>query len=58
MILFGSTGSIGVNALKLAALKNIRISALACGDNIALLNEQIARFKPKFVAIKDSKISI
>ncbi|EKS3220251.1 1-deoxy-D-xylulose-5-phosphate reductoisomerase, partial [Campylobacter jejuni] len=55
MILFGSTGSIGVNALKLAALKNIRISALACGDNIALLNEQIARFKPKFVAIKDSK---
>ncbi|MCE3576725.1 hypothetical protein LXQ12_03550, partial [Campylobacter jejuni] len=30
MILFGSTGSIGVNALKLAALKNIRISALAC----------------------------
>ncbi|TEY25854.1 1-deoxy-D-xylulose-5-phosphate reductoisomerase, partial [Campylobacter sp. CH185] len=55
MILFGSTGSIGVNALKLAALKNIPISALACGDNIALLNEQIARFKPKFVAIKDSK---
>ncbi|EAJ3689786.1 1-deoxy-D-xylulose-5-phosphate reductoisomerase, partial [Campylobacter jejuni] len=49
MILFGSTGSIGVNALKLAALKNIPISALACGDNIALLNEQIARFKPKFV---------
>ncbi len=55
MILFGSTGSIGVNALKLAALKNIPISALACGDNIALLNEQIARFKPKFVSIKDSK---
>lgn len=49
MILFGSTGSIGVNALKLAALKNIPISALACGDNIALLNEQIARFKPKLL---------
>ncbi|AXP08224.1 1-deoxy-D-xylulose-5-phosphate reductoisomerase [Campylobacter hepaticus] len=55
MILFGSTGSIGINALKLAALKNIRVSALACGDNIELLNEQIAQFKPEFVAIKDPK---
>lgn len=53
MILFGSTGSIGINALKLASLKNIPISALACGDNIELLNKQIAQFKPKFVAIKD-----
>ncbi|MBM0637745.1 1-deoxy-D-xylulose-5-phosphate reductoisomerase [Campylobacter sp. VicNov18] len=55
MILFGSTGSIGVNALKLAALKNIRVSALACGDNITLLNKQIEQFKPQFVAIKDAK---
>ncbi|TKX30550.1 1-deoxy-D-xylulose-5-phosphate reductoisomerase [Campylobacter estrildidarum] len=55
MIVFGSTGSIGVNALKLAALKNINISALACGENIALLNEQIQIFKPKFVAIKNAK---
>ncbi|EPA1108354.1 1-deoxy-D-xylulose-5-phosphate reductoisomerase, partial [Campylobacter coli] len=41
MIVFGSTGSIGLNALKLATLKNIKISALACGENISLLNEQI-----------------
>ncbi|MGH2327730.1 1-deoxy-D-xylulose-5-phosphate reductoisomerase [Campylobacter taeniopygiae] len=55
MIVFGSTGSIGVNALKLAALKNIKISALACGENIKLLNEQIQAFKPQFVAIKNAK---
>ncbi|EAL0788018.1 1-deoxy-D-xylulose-5-phosphate reductoisomerase [Campylobacter coli] len=55
MIVFGSTGSIGLNALKLATLKNIKISALACGENISLLNEQIEQFKPQFVAIKNSK---
>lgn len=55
MIVFGSTGSIGVNALKLAALKNIKISALACGENISLLNQQIEQFKPEFVAIKNAK---
>lgn len=55
MIIFGSTGSIGVNALKLCALKNIPVNALACGDNIKVLNKQIACFKPKFVAIKDKK---
>lgn len=55
MIVFGSTGSIGVNALKLAALKKLRVSALACGGNIKLLNEQIERFKPEFVCIKEQK---
>lgn len=55
MIVFGSTGSIGLNALKLADLKNLRISALACGSNIKLLNQQIERFKPEFVCIKEQK---
>ncbi|WP_317362500.1 1-deoxy-D-xylulose-5-phosphate reductoisomerase [Campylobacter helveticus] len=55
MIVFGSTGSIGVNALKFAALKKLRVSALACGGNIKLLNEQIERFKPEFVCIKEQK---
>ena len=55
MIVFGSTGSIGCNAIKLARLKKLKISALACGDNIALLNKQIEEFKPEFVGIKDYK---
>lgn len=56
MIVFGSTGSIGVNTLKLAKEYNIKISALSCGNNIALLNEQIEAFKPQFVALKMIKI--
>ncbi|MCX2683507.1 1-deoxy-D-xylulose-5-phosphate reductoisomerase [Campylobacter sp. MIT 21-1685] len=55
MIVLGSTGSIGVNALRLCAARNITINALACGDNISMLNKQIEYFKPKFVAIKDKK---
>ncbi|WP_297194556.1 1-deoxy-D-xylulose-5-phosphate reductoisomerase [uncultured Campylobacter sp.] len=53
MILCGSTGSIGLNALILARKYNINISALSCGENISLLNEQIQEFKPKFVCIKN-----
>ncbi|EAL0271869.1 1-deoxy-D-xylulose-5-phosphate reductoisomerase [Campylobacter lari] len=55
MIVFGSTGSIGVNTLFIAKEKNISIEALSCGKNIKLLNEQIALFKPKFVCIQDEK---
>ncbi len=49
--LLGSTGSIGVNTLQIASRFDINIEALVAGNNIALLNEQIAAYKPKFVAI-------
>ncbi|KAA6224575.1 MULTISPECIES: 1-deoxy-D-xylulose-5-phosphate reductoisomerase [unclassified Campylobacter] len=55
MIVFGSTGSIGINALKLAKRAKLKISALACGENIRLLNKQIELFKPDFVCIKNKK---
>ncbi|TLE08587.1 1-deoxy-D-xylulose-5-phosphate reductoisomerase [Helicobacter bilis] len=55
MIILGSTGSIGINAQKVAKQFNIEIEALACGSNIALFNEQIRECKPKFVAIADEK---
>ncbi|AFI04674.1 1-deoxy-D-xylulose-5-phosphate reductoisomerase [Helicobacter cetorum] len=55
MIILGSTGSIGKNALKIATQFDIKIEALSCGRNIALLNEQIRIFKPKKVAILDAK---
>ncbi|MDY0195948.1 MAG: 1-deoxy-D-xylulose-5-phosphate reductoisomerase [Sulfurovaceae bacterium] len=51
MVLLGSTGSIGVNTLQIASRFNINIEALVAGNNIALLNEQIAACKPKYVAI-------
>lgn len=51
MILFGSTGSIGQNALVLARKFKLKVKALACGSNISLLNKQIEEFQPEFVCI-------
>ena len=54
MIVLGSTGSIGRNALFLANKFKLNVSALSCGKNVALLNEQIAKFQPKFVCIGEN----
>lgn len=55
MVLLGSTGSIGVNALIIAKRFGIMVEALVAGKNIALLNEQIKEHHPKYVAISDAK---
>lgn len=54
MVLLGSTGSIGVNALIIAKRFDIIVEALCAGKNITLLNEQIEAFRPKYVAISDA----
>ncbi len=51
MILLGSTGSIGVNTLEIAARFNIAVEVLVAGKNIALLNDQIRRFNPATVVV-------
>ncbi|MEJ2414365.1 MAG: 1-deoxy-D-xylulose-5-phosphate reductoisomerase [Sulfurimonas sp.] len=51
MILLGSTGSIGVNALIVAKKLGIDVEVLVCGNNIALLNEQIKEHNPKVVVV-------
>jgi 1-deoxy-D-xylulose-5-phosphate reductoisomerase len=53
MILLGSTGSIGVNVLNIARVFNLNIDTLVAGNNYKLLNEQIKKFKPKRVVVKD-----
>lgn len=53
MVLLGSTGSIGVNALAIAARFSIEVEALVAGKNITLLNEQIKQFHPKYVCVSD-----
>ncbi len=53
MVILGSTGSIGINALKVAKHFDLEIEALSCGSNVAMLNQQIKQFKPKFVAIEN-----
>ncbi len=54
IVLLGSTGSIGVNTLIIASKYNIEVEALVAGTNIDLLNQQIAKYKPRFVAIANS----
>lgn len=51
MILLGSTGSIGVNALKIAEEFSLNVDTLVAGRNIALLNEQIKRHHPERVVV-------
>lgn len=52
----GSTGSIGTQTLDIIAEHpdKFKLVALAAGSNEALLAEQIRRFKPKMVAIRDA----
>lgn len=54
MIILGSSGSIGTQALQIARENNLAIEVLCAGDNISLLNQQILEFRPKIVVIKDS----
>lgn len=51
IVLLGSTGSIGVNTLIIAKRFNIQIEAMVAGNNIDLLNKQIAEHQPKVVVI-------
>jgi len=55
LVLLGSTGSIGVNALLVAKRFNIEVEVLACGKNIKLLNEQIKEHNPKVVVVANTE---
>lgn len=48
----GSTGSIGTQTLEIVRTNgDIKVTALAAGSNIALLEEQIREFRPKLAAV-------
>lgn len=51
MVLLGSTGSIGVNTLEIAKKFSLDVEVLAAGNNIALLNRQIAEHAPRLVVV-------
>ena len=55
MVLLGSTGSIGVNALIVAKKFGIDVEVLVAGSNIALLNKQILEHTPKVVVIANAE---
>ncbi len=52
LILLGSTGSIGVNALAIARRFNLNIDVLVAGRSIELLNQQIREFSPRLVVVE------
>lgn len=54
----GSTGSIGTQTLDIVAENpdKFRIVGLAAGSNVTLLADQIKRFKPQLVAVRDASL--
>lgn len=55
MIILGSTGSIGTQALDVVRLCGFRVKALAANSNAALLERQAREFMPEYVALADEK---
>ena len=54
--ILGSTGSIGTQTLEVVqGQRELRVSALAAGSNIALLEQQIRKFRPALAAVWDEK---
>ncbi len=59
LAILGSTGSIGVNTLKVvqARPQDYRVIALAAGRNIELLSKQIEDFRPMAIAVLDAGLA-
>lgn len=53
LVLLGSTGSIGTQALDVARALGLRIEGLAANQNIRLLEQQAREFLPRRVAVRD-----
>jgi len=56
VVILGSTGTIGVNALEvLKRSKKHKVFGLSAGDNIELFKEQLKYFKPDYAVIKNER---
>lgn len=51
LIILGSTGSIGTQALEICRRDGYKVTALAAGSNVELLEKQAREFKPLKVAV-------
>ncbi len=54
LVILGSTGSIGTQALDVAQAAGYDILALAVGSRIDLLEQQIRQYKPQYAAVYDA----
>ncbi len=58
LTILGSTGSIGTQALEVVRTRgDIAVRALAAGRNIALLEEQIREFHPRYACVSDNALA-
>ncbi|HEX8235522.1 MAG TPA: 1-deoxy-D-xylulose-5-phosphate reductoisomerase [Abditibacteriaceae bacterium] len=57
IVILGSTGSIGVQALAVAKAlpQHLRVVGLAAGSNVELFAQQIAEWQPEIAALHDEK---
>lgn len=53
LVILGSTGSIGVQALQVCDNLNIQVVGLAAGGNIGVLEEQARKYRPGVVSVMD-----
>lgn len=55
IVILGSTGTIGVNALDVVRTfrRRFKVSGLVAGRNLELLARQVAEFAPRIVSVKD-----
>ncbi|MBQ4556640.1 MAG: 1-deoxy-D-xylulose-5-phosphate reductoisomerase [Clostridia bacterium] len=53
IIVLGSSGSVGTQALDVARAHNIKVDAITGGKNVELVEKQIREFKPRFCAMAD-----
>ncbi|MDD3014216.1 MAG: 1-deoxy-D-xylulose-5-phosphate reductoisomerase [Candidatus Gastranaerophilales bacterium] len=58
--ILGSTGSIGKQALEVvdSLPDHFRIFGLAAGANIELLKEQVKKYKPEIISVKDEQVAL
>ena len=57
LVILGSTGSIGTQALDVAQKLGYPVLALAAYGNVTLLEEQIRAFRPRFAALFDETVA-
>ena len=56
LTLLGSTGSIGIQTLEVADLRDdIEIAALCANENVALIEKQIRKYKPRYAALMNEE---
>lgn len=55
LAVLGSTGSIGVQALEVARLHNLKVEALTAGSRVDIIENQIREFSPAVAAVADEK---